>query len=125
MKIQVKTRSKQMLADVFTPVSIYLRIRDKFPGSILLESTDSHASENSFSFIGIKPIAGIEVTSTDIFEFKYPGQPVEHKQLKSRQEVLKEMDAFLQSFSFSEKSPVPFAEGLFRSEERRVGKERR
>lgn len=111
--IQVKTRSKQMLADVFTPVSIYLRIRDKFPGSILLESTDSHASENSFSFIGIKPIAGIEVTSTDIFEFKYPGQPVERKQLKSSKEVVKEMDAFLKSFSFSEKSPVPFAEGLF------------
>ncbi|WP_343701804.1 anthranilate synthase component I family protein [Chitinophaga sp.] len=112
-RIQVKTRSKHMLADVFTPVSIYLRIRDKFPGSILLESTDSHASENSFSFIGIKPVAGIEVTSTDVFEFKYPGQPVERKQLKSRQEVLREMDAFLKSFSFSEKSPLPFAEGLF------------
>ncbi|MGX5819528.1 anthranilate synthase component I family protein [Chitinophaga lutea] len=112
-RIQVKTRFKKMLADVFTPVSVYLRIRDKFPGSILLESTDSHASENSFSFIGIKPIAGIEVTSTDVFEFKYPGQPVEHKKLGSRQEVLRELDGFLGSFSFTEASPVPFAEGLF------------
>lgn len=102
-----------MLADVFTPVGIYLRIRDKFPGSILLESTDSHAGDNSFSFIGIKPIAGIEVTSTDIFEFKYPGQPVERKQLKGPQEVLKAMDGFLKSFTFSEKAPVPYGEGLY------------
>ncbi len=102
-----------MLADVFTPVSIYLRIRDKFPGSILLESTDSNASENSWSFIGIKPIAGIEVTSTDIFEFKYPGQPVERKQLSSKAAVLKEMDTFLKSFKFAEKPPIPFGEGLY------------
>jgi anthranilate synthase component 1 len=68
--VQIKTRTKKMLADVYTPVGIYLRIRDKFPGSILLESTDAHVAENSFSFIGIKPIAGIEVTSTDVFEFK-------------------------------------------------------
>jgi anthranilate synthase component 1 len=112
-QIQVKTKSKKMLADVFTPVSIYLRIRDKFPGSILLESTDSNASENSWSFIGIKPIAGIEVTSTDIFEFKYPGQPVERKQLAGKAAVLKEMDTFLKSFTFAEKPPIPFGEGLY------------
>lgn len=102
-----------MLADVYTPVSIYLRIRDKFPGSILLESTDSHASENSYSFIAIKPIAGIEVTSTDIFEFKYPNREPERRQLNSPAEVLKEMDTFLQRFKFVEKSPVPFTEGLY------------
>ncbi len=49
--IVFETFTKKMLADVFTPVGIYLRLRDRFPGSILLESTDFHASENSFSFI--------------------------------------------------------------------------
>ncbi len=103
-----------MLADVFTPVSIYLRIRDKFPGSILLESTDSNAGDNSYSFIGIKPIAGIEVTSTDVFEFKYPGQPVERKKLSGRNEVLREMDAFLKSFEFpDETNGLPFGKGLY------------
>ncbi|HEY0274200.1 MAG TPA: anthranilate synthase component I family protein, partial [Chitinophaga sp.] len=111
--IQVKTRYRQMLADVFTPVGIYLRLRDKFPGTILLESTDYRASENSFSYIGVKPIAGIEVTSTRDFEFKYPNQPVERKQLKDKQSVLNELDAFLKSFSFSDKSPIPVTEGLF------------
>jgi anthranilate synthase component 1 len=111
--IQVKTRSKQMLADVFTPVGIYLRLRDKFPGTVLLESTDYRASENSFSFIGVKPIAGIEVTSTSNFEFKYPNLPVERKQLKSRQSVLDELQQFLNNFSFTGKPPLPVVHSLF------------
>jgi anthranilate synthase component 1 len=111
--IQVKTRSKQMLADVFTPVGIYLRLRDKFPGAVLLESTDSRANENSFSFIGIKPIAGIEVTSTSEFEFKYPNLPVEKKKLKNKESVQEELQHFMKSFYFSGKPPVPGIEGLF------------
>ncbi len=102
-----------MLADVFTPVGIYLRLRDKFPGTILLESTDYRASENSFSYIGIKPIAGIEVTSTSNFEFKYPNLPVEKKQLKSRESVLGEIEKFLGQFSFSGNAAVPLAQSLF------------
>ncbi|ATL47562.1 anthranilate synthase component I [Chitinophaga caeni] len=111
--ISVKSTCKKMLSDVFTPVSIYLRTRDKFPGSILLESTDSHAGENSYSIIGIKPIGGIEVTSTNTFEFKYPGTEPERKELGSTQEVLKELDQFLGSFQFEGKPAVPFAAGLF------------
>lgn len=102
-----------MLADVFTPVGIYLRLRDKFPGTVLLESTDYRASENSFSFIGVKPIGGIEVTSTTNFEFKYPNLPVERKQLKSRQSVLDELQHFLGNFSFSGKPPLPVVHSLF------------
>lgn len=113
MGIQVRSRSKQMLADIFTPVSIYLRLRDRFPGSVLLESTDYRASENSYSFICIKPIAGIEVTSTTNFEFKYPNLPPERKQLKSPQSVLAELQKFLGNFSFEEKSPLPAVQSLF------------
>lgn len=102
-----------MLADVFTPVGIYLRLRDRFPGSVLLESTDYRASENSFSFICIKPIAGIEVTSTTDFEFKYPNLPPERKQLKSRQSVLDEMQKFLGNFSFVNKPVLPVVHSLF------------
>ncbi|TWI88317.1 anthranilate synthase component I family protein [Chitinophaga japonensis] len=111
--IQVKTRSKQMLADVYTPVGIYLRLRDKFPGTVLLESTDYRASENSFSFICVKPIAGIEVTSTSNFEFKYPNLPVERKQLKSKESVLDELQQFLNHFSFSGQAPLPVVRSLF------------
>ncbi len=102
-----------MLADVYTPVGIYLRLRDKFPGTVLLESTDYRASENSFSFICVKPIAGIEVTSTSNFEFKYPNLPVERKQLKNKESVLDELRQFLGNFSFSGQSPLPVVRSLF------------
>ena len=62
-----------MLADVYTPVGIYLRLRDRFRDTILLESTDNHAAENSYSFICINAIAGMEITSTQSIEFKLPG----------------------------------------------------
>jgi anthranilate synthase component 1 len=44
-----------MLADIITPVSSYLRIRDKYPNSILLESADYHGNDNSFSYIAFDP----------------------------------------------------------------------
>ncbi|MAB48078.1 MAG: anthranilate synthase component I [Flavobacteriaceae bacterium] len=55
------THYKKILADTITPVSIYLKIRDKFPNSILLESSDYHANDNSFSYICCNPIASIRV----------------------------------------------------------------
>jgi anthranilate synthase component 1 len=57
----VKTKTRKLLADIITPVSIYLRIRDVYPNSLLLESSDYHGNENSYSFICLKPLAGFEV----------------------------------------------------------------
>ena len=58
---QLKTHYKQILADTITPVSIYLKIRDKFPNSLLLESSDYHTADNSFSYICCQPIASIKI----------------------------------------------------------------
>lgn len=52
-----RTTSKRMLADTITPVSIFLKIRDIYPNSILLESSDYHGNENSYSFICLNPVA--------------------------------------------------------------------
>ena len=76
-KIAINTTCKKLLADVFTPVGIYLRLRDRFRDTILLESTDHHAAENSWSFIGINAIAGMEITSVSRVEFKLPAQKPE------------------------------------------------
>ncbi len=62
------THYKKILADTITPVSIYLKIRDKFPNSILLESSDYHANDNSFSYICCNPIASIKVEDDVIFQ---------------------------------------------------------
>jgi anthranilate synthase component 1 len=111
--INFETVCKKMLADVFTPVGIYLRLRDRFPGSILLESTDFHANENSFSFICVQPIAGIEVSNSDQFEFKYPGEPVIRKNLSGKDAVVSELNNFLSRFQPSHVSEIPVAQGLF------------
>ena len=60
------THYKKILADTITPVSIYLKIRDRFPNSILLESSDYHASDNSFSYICFNPIASIKVDKNKV-----------------------------------------------------------
>ncbi|MBP5318639.1 MAG: anthranilate synthase component I family protein, partial [Paludibacteraceae bacterium] len=55
------THTKQLLADLYTPVSAYLRLRDVYPQSALMESSDYHSGENSRSFIGFQPIASVSV----------------------------------------------------------------
>lgn len=57
----LNTHYKQILADTVTPVSIYFKIRDKFPNSLLLESSDYHGNDNSFSYICCNPIATIKI----------------------------------------------------------------
>jgi len=68
---QLKTHYTKILADTITPVSIYLKVRDKYPNSILLESSDYHANDNSFSYICCNPIASIKVEN-EIITQKFP-----------------------------------------------------
>jgi len=104
-----------MLADIYTPVGIYLRLRDRFRDTILLESTDFHAGENSYSFIGINAIAGIEVSDAASIEFKLPGQPAE----RMKGDATKDIPACLWDFMLrfettgAAKAPVNVAQGLF------------
>ena len=55
------TTSKTILADLYTPVGVYMRLRDLYPQSALMESSDYHDSNNSRSFIGIDPIASVAI----------------------------------------------------------------
>lgn len=61
MKYNYSTISKTILADLYTPVGVYMALRDIYPQSALLESSDYHGSDNSRSFIGICPIANIKI----------------------------------------------------------------
>ena len=55
------TTSRTILADLYTPVGVYMRLRDLYPQSVLMESSDYHDSNNSRSFIGINPIANVAI----------------------------------------------------------------
>lgn len=114
-RIPVKTSFKKLLADVYTPVGIYLRLRDRFRDTILLESTDSHAGENSYSFIAINAIAGIEISHPALIEFKLPGQNAERVKMEKGEDVPSLLQAFMQRFEITEaaRKPVNIAQGLF------------
>ena len=56
-----KTTSKTILADLYTPVGVYMRLRDLYPQSALMESSDYHEKDNSRSFIGIEPMASVAI----------------------------------------------------------------
>lgn len=104
-----------MLADVYTPVGIYLRLRDKFRDTILLESTDHHSSENNYSFICINAIGGIEISSRETVEFKLPGQKPEKQSLNKASQVPSLLWDFMKRFDIkpSEQKEAKFAQGLF------------
>ena len=55
------TASRTILADLYTPVAVYMRLRDIYPQSALMESSDYHEKDNARSFIGINPIASVAV----------------------------------------------------------------
>lgn len=114
-KIVIQTESRRMLADVFTPVGIYLRLRDKFRDTILLESTDFHTADNSYSFIGINALAGIEISSAKSVEFKFPGQNPEKMEISGSQEVPELIWNFMQRFEIAKPGirEGRYAQGLF------------
>lgn len=106
------TSHKRLLADTTTPVSIYLRLRDVFPNSILLESSDYHSKENSLSYICCDPIAGI-VLSDDKLETYFPDgereqYPLNNLNLKSQ------VSNFRKQFESSSDAEFKFiSNGLF------------
>ncbi len=114
-KIIIETYCRRLLADVYTPVGIYLRLRDRFRDTILLESTDHHAAENSWSFIGINAIGGIEVRRHGEIEFKYPGQPPARKEFSVKDSIPGLLNDYLQSFDISpnEMKEASYAQGLY------------
>jgi anthranilate synthase component 1 len=66
-----KTNSKTILADLHTPVGVYMRLRDLYPQSALMESSDYHDANNSRSFIGINPLASVAI-GHGVATVKYP-----------------------------------------------------
>jgi anthranilate synthase component 1 len=114
-KIELNTVCKRLLADVYTPVGIYLRLRDRFRDCILLEGTDYHVAENSYSFICINAIGGIEISSLKKIEFKLPGQKAEHVEINSTNKVPQLLREFMQRFNVNkpEMKEGKFAQGLY------------
>ena len=112
MQFELKTHYKKILADTITPVSVYLKIRDRFPNSILLESSDYHANDNSFSYICCNPIASIRVEN-EVITKEFPNGDKETIEIKDGVDVMQEMDAFSKQFKVSDQDFKFSTNGLF------------
>jgi anthranilate synthase component I len=109
---QLKTTYKKLLADTFTPVSVYLRLRDIFPNSLLLESSDYHGNENSFSYICCNPIASVKVEKNRLIQ-NFPDGSVEETQISSGINVPENIHEFAKKFSTTGPGFNFINEGLF------------
>ncbi|MBD1427583.1 anthranilate synthase component I family protein [Sphingobacterium arenae] len=112
MKYTLKTNYRKILADTTTPVSIYLRLRDTFPNSLLLESSEYHSRDNNISYICCEPIAGITLNDEHL-RILEPNGKATYKpanEINLREEV----SAFRQLFSQQEMEDVNvISSGLF------------
>jgi anthranilate synthase component 1 len=113
MKYQLKTFSRKMLADTLTPVNIYLKLRDVYAGSLLLESSDYHGHENSLSFICCDPIATFKVENNTI-RMRYPDQTIVNHPIGNKKEVITRLEEFQNAFVPDKSVPSKYPhDGLF------------
>jgi anthranilate synthase component 1 len=111
--IKFKHLKKEMLADVITPVSMYLKLRDRFPGAILLESSDYHSPENASSFIALEPIASICLQDGFLTEEINGEKQVIDAKGKGRRFVSNRLKEFVNQFDLEDKESVSKANALF------------
>ena len=95
--IQLKTTVKSTLSDLFTPIGIYLRLRDQFRDTILLESAGNQNTDNNFSFIAVNAIAGIEIRNYQEAHIKFPLESAEKISIE-KEKLTDLLQDFSQSF---------------------------
>jgi anthranilate synthase component 1 len=111
-KYKLITNHKKILSDTITPVSIYLKIRDKYPNSILLESSDYHTVDNSFSYICCNPISSIKIHNEQI-EYTYPDDSSKTVALNKSSSIPNIINDFTQLFAVDVKKFKFINNGLF------------
>lgn len=94
---QFKTATKTILADLYTPVGVYMKVRDIYPQSALMESSDYHGNDNSRSFIGLNPIASIAISHGNAIAM-YPDGSTTNKRITEDYSVDKSINEFLKMF---------------------------
>ena len=102
----------KVLADTITPVGAYLKMRDHYPNALLLESSDYHSKEDSFSFICLQPMAGFEATERKYSISNLDGSS-DHLEVDSMTEMSEVFKSFLSQFEEAENENPTGICGLF------------
>jgi len=109
MMYKIRTHTLTSLADTLTPVSLYLKIRDLFPRSILLESSDYHGGRDNYSFICLEPIAGIIVEGGKVKQYLLGKEP----EILSGKDVPASLDHFISLFESNDQTKESRLNGFF------------
>jgi anthranilate synthase component 1 len=109
-EIKIKSKILKALSDTITPVSVFLKLRDIYPNSLLLESSDYHSKENSYSFICINPIITFEINNGKACVLKHlDNENVDLGEIqnfdKSFDEVVKSIDIQYQNLDEDDEMP--------------------
>ena len=111
-RIPVRIETRKILADIITPVSIYLKVRDIYPNSLLLESSDYHSKENSFSFICLDPLAEFMVHKGTTC-MSLPGQEMLQIPVTAEDSVVDQLNRFISSFEVTAGREEMMVDGVF------------
>ena len=112
---KLKTVKKNIIVDTITPVSIYLKLRDNYSNTILLESSDYSAKDNSYAYICCNPVAKFYIKKNTLFT-EYPDGSKVQKELTSDVLIFSELEKFMKKFSIkddSNQSKKHISRGLF------------
>jgi anthranilate synthase component I len=94
---QINTTHKRLLADMHTPIGIFLKLRDKFKNTVILESADYHSQTNSFSYIAADPVASF-VLDQEVVTQTFPDGSTETFRLQSRKDAVEALRSFSGKF---------------------------
>ena len=111
-KIKLNNYHKKIFADTITPVEVYLKIRDIYPNSLLLENSDYMLANNNYSFICFNQIGYIKIKNNEI-TFSYPGEAVTSKLLSKNEKVSDVIHQYLDRFETSKSDFKFLNNGLF------------
>ncbi len=112
---KLNTVKKNIIVDTITPVSIYLKLRDNYSNTILLESSDYSAKDNSYAYICCNPIAKFYVKKNTLFT-EYPDESKFQKKLAKDIRIFSELEKFMNKFSIQDdlnQSKKYISKGLF------------
>lgn len=112
MKIKINTYHKKIFADTITPVEVYLKIRDVFPNSLLLENSDYMLANNNYSYICFNQIGHIKIKDNKV-ECKFPDGQNESREIIKDEKISKIVHDYIEKYNVKESKFKFLNNGLF------------
>lgn len=112
MKQKIRTKSRTILSDIITPVSTYLKVRDKFLNALLLETTIFKGDQDNYSLVCFEPMATFSVND-GVINKKYPAGSEEEIQVNKTNNVPEQLNDFVSSFEIESSEAPMRLDGFF------------